>query len=250
MVGPTSGSMAAMQQQEIVDRLLQLRETRGNKDWDALPPEVAALVRSDPFAFLIAVCFDRGMDWERAWQIPWEIFDKGFLQPERLAGMTESELKTLLDSLPIRPRWGTRIGAKTLSDAATLVHERYGGDAGAIWREAPVAKVVLELIGVHGVSTGIAHMTCRILHDDFGCFRGEERQIDVKPDSHLRRVFQRAGLISKDSEEMAIWAARYLNPDFPGNLDWGTWRVGNKWCRPKNPKCPECYLGDCCPQII
>ena len=242
--------MADMRQKEIVVRLLQLHKTRENKDWEALRPEVATLVRSNPFAFLIAVCFDRNMRWERAWQIPWEIHRKGVLQPEHLAGMTESELEELLDSLPIRPRWGTRIGAKTLSDAAKLVHDKYGGDAGAIWRKASPAKVVWELMSIHGVNTGIAHMACRILHDDFSCFRGEEQQIDIKADEHLRRVFKRAGLISTDSEEMAIAAARYLNPDFPGAMDWGAWYVGRKWCERNDPKCTGCYLRDCCPRML
>ena len=59
-------------------------------------------------------------------------------------------------------------------------------------------------------------MATRILRDDFGCFRGQEREIDVKPDEHLVRVFARAGLSDGDSDTEAMHAARRLNPEFPG----------------------------------
>jgi endonuclease III len=93
-------------------------------------------------------------------------------------------------------------------------------------------------------------MATRILYDDFGCFRGQERQIDVKPDVHLVRVFQRLGLIDHESENEAIRAARRLNPEFPGELDWPAWRIGQLWCHAKKPDCAQCPLtGDCAKRL-
>ena len=148
--------------------------------------------------------------------------------------------------LAVRPRYGAKQGARTLSDAARLVWERFGGDAGAIWKDASPAEVEKTLQEIHGLGAGIASMATRILRDDFGCFRGQERQIDVKPDVHLVRVFRRLGIIDGDSANEAIRTARRLNPEFPGELDWPAWWIGQKWCHPTEPDCARCPLtGDC-----
>ena len=208
------------------------------------------LIRSNPFALLLAVAFDRGMPWQKAWQIPAEIHQKGFLDPKLLASKSEAELIELLKSLPFLPRYGAKQGARTLSDAARLVCERFDGDAGAIWKNAAPAEVEKTLQEIHGIGAGIASMTTRILHEDFGCFRGQERQIDVKPDSLLLRVFRRAGLIDKESEDQARRAARRLNPEFPAALDWPAWRIAQRWCHPKEPKCAPCTLTRVCAKRI
>ena len=40
------------------------------------------------------------------------------------------------------------------------------------------------------------------------------------------------GIIDGDSTTEAIRAARRLNPEFPGELDWPAWWIGQRWCRP------------------
>ena len=205
-----------------------------------------SLIERNPFAFLLALAFDRGVPWKKAWQIPAEIDRKGRLDPKRLASMTEDELIELLNSLPPLPRYGAVQGAKTLADCARLVCDHFGGDAAAIWKSSSPAEVEKTLQGIHGIGAGIASMAIRILHDDFGYFKGKVRQIDVKPDSLLLRVFQRAGLIDSKSEDQARRAARRLNPEFPGALDRPAWQIGRLWCRPREPKCPERQLTDVC----
>ena len=225
-------------------------ERQEGDDWGGLDAESGELVASNPFAFLVAVAFDRGMPWRKAWQIPAEIHRKGLLEPHLLAKMSESELVKLLDGLPIRPRYGTARGARTLSDAARLVSHRFAGDASAIWRDASPAEVEKTLQEVYGLGPGIASMTTRILHDDFGCFRGQESQIDIKPDLHVLRVFQRAGLIDSKSEKGAVQAARRFSPGFPGALDWPAWRVGQLWCHATQPDCAPCWLTSVCPRRV
>ena len=98
----------------------------------------------------------------------------------------------------------------------------------------------------HPRTSRIAAMATRILRDDFGCFRGQEQQIDVKQDVHLVRVFRRLGIIDGNSANEAIRTARRLNPEFPGELDWPAWWIGQKWCHPTEPNCARCPLtGDC-----
>ena len=164
--------------------------------------------------------------------------------------MSAATLIELLDSLPIHPRWGTTQGARTLSDTARLVCERFDGDAGAIWKSSSPAEVEKTLQEIHGLGAGIASMATRILHDEFDCFRGQERQIDVKPDSLLLRVFRRAGLIDQEIANQARQVARRLNPEFPGALDPPAWRIGQLWCHPREPDCASCALTRECAKRI
>ena len=236
-----------MEQNAVVERLKEYGQTRTGSHWDGLDVETEQLLRKSAFAFLVAVAFDRGMPWQKAWQIPTEIHRKGLLDPVLLAFKSETELKELLDGLPVRPRYG---GAKTLSDAAKLVCDRFNGDAEAIWRGKSPAEVEKTLERIHGVGAGIAAMTTRILRDEFGCFKGQEWQIDVKPDVHLLRVFRRTGLIEGASKRAALQAARDLSPEFPGELDWPAWSIGKQWCHQTAPDCARCPLAPDCPKRI
>ncbi len=236
-----------MEQNAVVERLKEYGQTRAGSHWDGLDADTEKLLRGCPFAFLVAVVFDRGMPWQKAWQIPTEIHRRGLLDPALLASKTETELCELLNGLQVRPRYG---GAKTLSDAAKLVCDRFNGDAEAIWRGASPAKVQQRLQRIHGVGAGIATMTTRILRDEFDCLRGQEQQIDVKPDIHLVRVFRRTGLTESASAKEALFAARDLSPEFPGELDWPAWSIGKQWCHQTAPDCARCPLAPDCPKRI
>lgn len=216
-----------------------------------LPKKVGKLVFTDPFAFLVGASFQRGMDWRKAWAIPYWISQKGQLNAARLAAMKESELQHLLESLPDRPRYGCVEGARTLVELAKLVM-RFDpeGDASGIWDGASPSEVAKRLQSVRGIGPGIAHMAIRILRDDWGEFRGREPEIDVKPDVHVIRVFKRIGLTQVENTKKAKEIARALNPDFPGELDWPAWDIGINWCRPANPSCCQCPLMMACPKRI
>ena len=104
--------------QAIVERLKEFSHNQPNSEWSELDPDTENLIKGNPFALLIAVAFDRGMPWQKAWQIPAEIHQKGVLDPKLLASMSKAELVELLNSLPFLPRYGAQQGAKTLSEAA------------------------------------------------------------------------------------------------------------------------------------
>ncbi len=191
------------------------------------------------------------MLWQKAWEIPYRIDQKGQLDASTLAAMEEPDLQRLLESLPVKPRYGCANGARTLSDAAHLVMRfDASGDASAIWDGVSPLEVQKRLESVYGIGPGIAHMVIRILRDDWEKFRGQEREIDVKPDVHVMRVFKRTGLTPTENERKAVEAARELNPSFPGELDWPAWDIGINWCRPTNPLCSDCPLTAVCPKHI
>lgn len=235
----------------IAARLMECGTTLPDPDiGNGLDSETMSLIKRDPFAFLVAAAFDRGMPWQKAWQIPAEIHREGYLDPKRLAHMSKDELVGLLNRLPIRPRYGVEQGAKTLSDCARLVCNQFDGDASAIWKNSSPAEVEKTLQRIHGIGAGIASMTTRILHESSGYFKGKEWQIDVKPDIHLLRVFRRTGLIDDESADQARSVARRLNPEFPGALDWPAWRIGQDWCHLKEPECADCPLTKVCEKRI
>ena len=205
---------------EVVELLVRQRKNNQRSDRASLRKEVGDLVYTNPFAFLIGAAFNRGMPWRKAWEIPYHIDLRGYLDAARLAPMDEADLRRLLESLPVKPRYGCADGARTLSDAAKLVIRfDEGGDAGAIWDDESPSEVQKRLENVHGIGPGIAHMAIRILRDDWGKFRGQESEIDVKPDVHVTRVFKRTGLTPAANSTQALAAARKLNPRFPGELD-------------------------------
>ena len=235
----------------IVAELIRHRNEDLRSDRVGLPKEVGDLVFTNPFAFLVGAAFARGMPWQKAWEIPYWINQEGRLEASTLAAMEERDIQRLLESLPVKPRYGCARGARTLSDAADLVM-RYdaGGDANAIWDGVSPRVVETRLASVYGIGLGIAHMTIRMLRDDWGRFRGQEPEIDVKPDVHVMRVFKRTGLIGSEGEREAVGAAREHNPNFPGELDWPAWDIGNNWCRPTHPRCHDCPITMVCPKHI
>ena len=236
---------------EIVAELIRHRKEDLRSDRASLPKEVGDLVYTNPFAFLVGAAFDRGMPWQKAWEIPYWIYQKGQLEASKLAAMEERDLQRLLEGLPVKPRYGCVKGARTLSDAANLVMRFDAhGDAGAIWDGVSPLVVQKRLESVYGIGPGIAHMAIRILRDDWGKFRGQEREIDVKPDVHVRRVFKRTGLTKTEDERKAVGAARKHNPRFPGELDWPAWDIGINWCRPTSPRCRDCPLTVVCTKHI
>ncbi len=231
-------------QRKITALLREQSKRRGERGWPELPAPVKALVSKNPFAFLLAACLDRNMPWVKAWTIPWEIEQAGFLNVKRLASMDDREISRLMASLPTQHRYPTQ-SAKTVMSAAQLVCDRYNSDTEAIWRDSPVAEVTVRLREIWGVGPGLAAMMIRTLHDHFGFFHEEKAEINIKPDVLLVRVFRRAGLTRTDREYEAIAAARRLNPEYPAALDWA-WHVGHNWCKKQNPKCTDCLLSEHC----
>ena len=60
-----------MELKSIVERLKEFGQTRtDDSDWSVLDSEAGSLTRRNPFSFLIAVAFDRGIPWQKAWRIP------------------------------------------------------------------------------------------------------------------------------------------------------------------------------------
>jgi len=236
------------QRQAVVQALLNYRgqqRTGGAFTGDKKADE---FLRENPVAFLMAASLDRGALAESVWRIPLALKEKlGHLDPRILSQMSEDELEKKLRQLDRQPRF-PRQSARTIVSLAKLLATRFNGDATGIWNCQEPPSVVQTLQEIWGVGPGIAHMVVRILLDEFG-YQPSPRSlqtIDVKPDTHVTRVFYRTGLTTVRSGQACVEAARELHQEFPGLLDWPAWEIGRAWCHEHKADCVNCPLRRVC----
>jgi endonuclease III len=210
--------------------------------------EAAKLIVSDPYAFLIACCLDRGTKVEIIWTLPYAMKIKlGHLDPFRMNDMELGEIRKLFDSLQYRPRY-INDAPRTVRDLTQIVVDEFRGETSKIWEGKGVAEVKKTLRSIHGVGPGIANMTILLIEKAFPYrFSDLDRtKMDIKPDVHTRRVLFRVGASDSESDESAIEATRLMNPEFPGELDGPLWWIGRNWCHASSPDCANCPISGIC----
>ena len=91
------------------------------------------------FAFLVAVIFDQGIKYERAWRAPYELKQRlGYLDPARVAADPEA-VRRAVASPPALHRYVNNLPSWIVA-AARRVLDEYGGDAERIWNDDPTAE--------------------------------------------------------------------------------------------------------------
>ena len=212
-------------------------------------PGADAFLHASPEAFVIGALFTQGISAERAWAGPYLLSRRlGHFDLRRLA-TERAAVAAAVAAAPALHRF-TRTLAGWISDAAERLLECYGGDAARIWAGAPVASEVMErLSAFHGIGRKKAAMVVELLRSHFGVPMAGLERASVAYDTHVRRVFLRAGLSESDSPRAVAEAASGVCPASPGSLDLAAWTVGRTWCRPTRPRCDECRLGGVCPRL-
>ena len=211
-------------------------------------PEAGLFVVSNPYAFAMAVCLDRGAKAEVIWTIPYDIRMKlGHLDPVRIYQMSIPELTALFAELPRRPRY-VNDAPRTIHELSRIVVEECAGDAANMWKHKRAAEVKRTFVSIHGVGEGIANMGVLLIEKAFDVrFSDLDRtRMDIKPDVHTVRVLYRLGVSEAPTVEAALAAARRMNPAFPGGVDGGLWQIGRTWCFPSNPACRACPVRAYC----
>ena len=213
-------------------------------------PAANALIRNDPFAFLLAVISDMGIRAERAWALPYLLRQRlGYLGPAELVADPEA-IRAAVQQEPKLHRFVNMVPA-WLTEAAQIVLSCYDGDAGALWSDGPTAiELRQRLEAFPGIGQKKAAMAVEILVRDLGKPLKDMSGSDIAYDVHVRRVFLRTGLVERDDVNRMVAVARTLNPDRPGALDLPAWDIGRRWCRPVNPDCLACPLNRVCPRLI
>jgi len=87
---------------KITLALLEFSPTVPNSSlFPTIIPEAAPLIETDPYAFLIAVCLDRGTKAQVIWTIPYDMKMKlGHLDPQLINKMSLDELAELFFAAP------------------------------------------------------------------------------------------------------------------------------------------------------
>jgi len=211
-------------------------------------PGAEEIIASNPYAFSIATCLDRGTLADIIWTIPYDIKKKlGHLDPYLIYKMSLEELAALFKNLPHRPRY-VNDAPRTVQDLTRIVVEECGGDAAKIWAGKRAAEVKRTFLSIYGVGPGIANLAILLIEQAFPIrFNDLDRpRMDIKPDLHTKRVLYRLGMSEREDETASIEATRRMNPGWPGALDVALWGIGRRWCRPTNPNCVNCPVSSEC----
>ena len=238
---------------EIRNALLEYASTIDPTDlFPTVVPEAAKLATSDPYAFLIACCLDRGARAEVIWTIPYDIQNYlGHLNPFRIHKISLDELAEIFAHLPRKPRY-VNDAPRTLKELTRIVVEECNGDASKIWVGKRSVEVNRTMQSIPGVGPGIACMTVLLIEKAFPVRFNDldHTQMNIKPDTHTTKVLFRLGVAQVESTKDAIEAARIISPEFPGAIDGALWVIGRKYCHPTNPECDICPLTCVCKKRI
>jgi len=176
----------------------------------------AAEVITDPFAFALAGVLDRGTKAEVIWTIPYYIKKQlGKLDPYFFANASIEEIDEIFRKLPRKPRY-INDAPYTVKGLSEIIVNEYNGQTQELWENRSSKAVKATFERIHGVGPGIASMIILLLERWFKVYFDDldHRNMDVKPDVHIIRVFQRLGFISEPTSTAALNAARRLNPEF------------------------------------
>ncbi|MEK6646711.1 MAG: iron-sulfur cluster loop [Candidatus Firestonebacteria bacterium] len=247
-----------MNQEKIVDILVkkgkELFSSRDSKVEFTGNPEADALLNNlsqFPHAFVLGCIMNRQIRIERAWLIPYCIFQEiGGFEFERLLKTDLNFLKDIFKRKKLH-RFND-IMTENFYSAIQLIHNEYKDDVSTIWKDNPKsATIVRRFLEFKGVGIKIASMGTNILARGFKIPMQDKICIDISPDVHAKRVFIRLGFLKKDtSNDELIFCAKELNPEYPGVFDFSVFEIGREWCRPINPDCKNCYLDQYCAKNI
>jgi uncharacterized HhH-GPD family protein len=98
--------------------------------------EADALLAQEPFALLVGMALDQQVPVQTAFSGPLKLKQRlGTLDPGKLAKLDPAKLEAAFREKPAVHRFPGNM-ARRVQDLATLVEERYGGDASRLWRDA------------------------------------------------------------------------------------------------------------------
>ncbi len=106
-------------------------------------PEADRLLVDNPLALLIGMLLDQQVPMEWAFRGPLTLQDRlgGSLDAETIAAMGPDKIEAIFRDKPAMHRYPGAMGRRTHALCAYIV-EHYGGDAVAIWRDAPSGEEI------------------------------------------------------------------------------------------------------------
>jgi len=106
-------------------------------------PEADDLLVDNPLALLIGMLMDQQVPMGWAFRGPFTLQDRlgGSLDAETIAAMGPDKIEAIFRDKPAMHRYPGSMGKRTHALCAYVV-DHYGGDAGAIWRDAPSGQEI------------------------------------------------------------------------------------------------------------
>ncbi|MBU7014618.1 MAG: endonuclease III [Theionarchaea archaeon] len=179
--------------------------------------------RKDPFKVLIATILSQRTRDENTARASEQLFGK-FDTPEKLASARIEEIEKL-----IRPSGFYHVKAQRIQNAAQQILMEYGGE---------VPRDIMKLLKLEGVGRKTAN--CVLVYG----FQVPAIPVDV----HVHRISNRLGLVTTKTPEETESALMEVFEE----REWIAVNellvtFGKEVCRPRNPRCEECFLLDLCP---
>jgi endonuclease-3 len=221
----------------------------GNAEADKLLKDLTG----NPHAFVLACIMDRQISYKRAWLIPYELGRRaGGSSFAFLKSLSKEKIIDLMASPTQLHRLGGKMMGALIHEALEKIADQYEGNPANIWNNKPSsAELVWKFLEFHGVGPKIATMAANILARDFKIPLADYYSIDISLDVHVRRVLPRLGIVANGAPDASfIYKARALNPEYPGLIDLPVWDIGQKWCRPTQPRCDDCSMTKVCPKMV
>lgn len=233
-IKPARAQGLKAQGEELLDAPHERVVFSGNPDADGLLNDL----RRHPHAFVFGCLVDRRVPAERAWELPAVLRERlGGFEFERLAALSEADWLTVMRT-PTPAHRMPETMATVLFRATDRIADQYRGRASRIWASTPSsATLVRRFLEFYGAGPKIANMATNILVRNFKVPLSDYRYVDISPDVQVARVMSRLDFVEQGSStDVVIYAARELNPDFPGIFDLALWNIGRTVCRPRNPR--------------
>lgn len=206
-------------------------------------------IRRYPHLYVLGCVVDVQMKSELAWMIPIRLTERaGSAEFQSLFSLRRTSLLKQLNGPPALHRYPASMALRLWS-ALRRLQVDYAGDASRIWSARPSsATVVYRFLEFDGIGPKLANMATNVLARQFKIPFRDYYSIDVSADVHVRRVLARLGLVPADpTVEQVVYAARSINPEFPGVIDQPCFEIGRRWCKPTLPACSRCPLYRVCP---
>lgn len=136
----------------------------------ALDPEADALLAADPLALVIGMVLDQQVPMERAFAAPAELRRRlgGHLDAAAIAAMSPDDLAAAFAERPALHRFPGSMAGRVQQLCRTVV-EDHGGDAAAVWSDAPDGATLVErLERLPGFGTQKARIFAALLGKQLG----------------------------------------------------------------------------------
>jgi uncharacterized HhH-GPD family protein len=135
----------------------------------AQDPDADALLSADPFALLMGMLLDQQFPMERAFAGPLKVSQRfGTVDPGAIAAADPETFADLCATPPAVHRYGRSMAGR-IQALANVVVDEYGGDAAAIWSDAPTgAELLARLRALPGFGEQKAKIFLALLAKQLG----------------------------------------------------------------------------------